>query len=172
MKSIKNKTHLHVHVTVEEFPDITPKGWKQTIIRLGKNGRFQTDKMLTKHFYINNEQSFEQTILTSISFLPLDKENIIRVKIEQESNLPKEIPFGKYLEIHAETLEGYRVGDWVFSENPERPDTIFLNNRYYTGNIEEILSSVDRIKRIMHDFDYRSELVIYDSNHEHDSWWA
>lgn len=162
------KTHLHTHVTVTSFPEHTPKGWKLTKIALMKNGRSQVDLMLTKHFML--EDSFIETICTQIMFLPIKQDNIIRVKIEQESNFPKEIIPGTYLEIHAETKSDHIPDHWVPSYNPARNDINFVNRRFYQGNIPQLL------KKIEYELDdaaeYRPELVIYDSNHEHDSWWA
>jgi len=173
MKST-NKTHLHVHVTVTNFPEITPKGWKQTTIKLYNNGRWQTDKMLTKHFMIDNHLSFIEMILSQVMFLPLKDYEIIRVKIEQESNFPAIIPSGNYLEIHAETSYPFKLSPdnyWVWSFNPKVSDKSFINRRYYTGAISTLLAIVaEDVKQ--YNGEYRPELIIYDSNHDHDSWWA
>jgi hypothetical protein len=171
MKS-KNRTHLHVHVTVTNFPEITPKGWKETTIKLCSGGRWQTDHMLTKHFMFENDKPFIDTILTQIMFLPLKEHEIIRVKIEQESNFPDIIPAGNYLEIHAETTQlDYLPDNWVWSYNPKRKNIQFINRRVYTGNIQKILSFLDEEVK-SYDVEYRPELIIYDSNHSHDAWWA
>ena len=170
MKS-KNRTHLHTHVTVTSFPEITPKGWKETTIDLFTHNRHQQDLMLTKHFMIDNDKSFIDVILTQIMFLPLTEHEIIRVKIEQESNFPDIIPDDNYLEIHAETEKNIIPPYWVFSYNPKRNDVNFVNRRFYYGNISELLSQVDNELEPLH-AEYRPELIIYDSNHKHDSWWA
>lgn len=171
MKSTKNRTHLHVHVTVTNFPKITPKGWKETTIQLINNGRFQTDKMLTRHFMIDNNEPFINKILSHVFFLPFKSYEIIRIKIEQESNFPNVIPDGNYLEIHAETADSDLPDGWVFSYNPHRKNVNFINRRFYSGNITKLLREVDETL-VPYKAEYRPELIIYDSNHAHDSWWA
>jgi len=173
MKSTKHtKTHLHVHVTVDSFPDITPKGWKTTTIMLQRSGRFQKDKMLTKHFLLDNTINFIQYILTQVSMLPLT--NIVRVKIEQETNFPDIIQKPQYLEIHAEVAEINNLPfNWVFSCNELRQDMVFINKRFYDGNIIDCMDSVNMdLKTIDQPYDYRAELIIYDSNPSIDKWWA
>lgn len=160
-----NKTHLHVHVTLDNILHI-PKGWKNTNIILTKDNKSQVDKMLTKHYLL--EDNFIKHILKDVCAV-IDHAEVKRIKIEQETNFPDIIGDNQYLEIHAMSLCDTLYDGWVRSHNEQITKHNFVNARFYSGNIKNIIQNVRNIERI---YDIRPELIILDTNHELDSWWA
>ena len=170
-------THYHAHLTV---PPDTPvlKSWKSTTIVL-EGGRVQTDIMLTKHYQVGRKGITSiDDIKSDIASLPLG--NIIRVKIEQDSDFTLPITPENYMEVHMLCPTGEQpVGEgWVRSSNPRKntPDgpVYFFNKRVYNFPLtaKEFSDYVIAEQATVAYEECKIEQVIYDSNREHDSWWA
>lgn len=170
-------TNYHAHLTVS--PDApVPKGWKRTTILL-EGMKVQTDLMLTKHYVIGRKNvSSVEDIKADIASLRLD--GIIRVKIEQDDAFTLPITSTNYMEIHMLCPNGVIPnGDgWVKSSNPRKNTptgpVYFYNKRVYNSclSAHEFSGAVLDEQKSVPFVECKIEQVIYDSNREHDSWWA
>lgn len=176
--STNNHTmNYHAHITVPVETTV-PRGWKSTTILL-EGSKVQTDIMLTKHYQIGCKGiTSVDDIKTDISSLQL--EGIIRVKIEQDSDFTLPVTPDNYMEIHMLCPSGVEpVGDgWVKSSNPRKNTptgpVYFYNKRVYTceWGAKLFTQIMLGIQAVVPYIECKIEQVIYDSNREHDSWWA
>jgi hypothetical protein len=156
-------TNYHVHLTVPPDAPI-PKGWKRTTILL-EGAKVQTDV------------SSVEDIKADIASLHLD--GIVRVKIEQDDAFTLPITPTNYMEIHMLCPTGVvPKGDgWVKSSNPRKNTpqgpVYFYNKRVYNSPLTaEEFSNATLEEQDVSYTECKIEQVIYDSNREHDSWWA
>jgi hypothetical protein len=168
--------NYHVHLTVP--PDApVPKGWKRTTILL-EGAKVQTDLMLTKHYVAGRKNvSSVEDIKADIASLHLD--GIIRVKIEQDDAFTLPITPTNYMEIHMLCPDGVvpKGSGWVKSSNPRKNTpqgpVYFFNKRVYNSPLTaEEFSNATLEEQDVSYTECKIEQVIYDSNREHDSWWA
>lgn len=169
--------NFHAHVTVQPNTPI-PRGWKSTTIVL-EGDRIQHDIMITRHYCIG-KHGIETLgdIINDITMLPW--EDVIRVKIEQDSNFTLPITPENYVEVHMLCPAGVEpAGDgWVKSRNPRtvinRAPVYFYNKRVYDSilSVEQFKGSLALEQANIPYTECKVEQVVYDSNREHDSWWA
>jgi len=171
---------------------------KQTSIILENKTRREFDSMLTRYYYRDNGETLDDVIVKMMG----DMEVLFEIGIEIERwKLEKEIPFMeecfeecKYVEVHqglivdSEKLSyAKQLGDnmgWRPSNNPraslgEGLVKQFLNRRFNNKmTYFEINEEIERLHaRVGYTSDImierpRVELVVIDSNLEHDSWWS
>lgn len=168
----------HAHITVKKI-EIIPKGWKRTDIVLENVTTKQYDIMLTKHYRIGVKgiNSVNDILKDIIQYK--SKFDIIRVKIEQDSEFTLPITLDNYIEVHAKCNGISAVADnnWVRSTNPKSISAqgipqFFFTKRFYSGNIIDIQNAITDELATVSVSDLKIEQVIYDSNREHDAWWA
>jgi hypothetical protein len=118
-----------------------------------------------------------EDIKADIASLHLD--GIIRVKIEQDDAFTLPITPTNYMEIHMLCPIGVipNGGGWVKSSNPRKNTpqgpVYFFNKRVYDSPLTaEEFSDATLNEQDVPYIECKIEQVIYDSNREHDSWWA
>ncbi len=175
---------FHAHITINTQVDIpqVPKGWKQTHILLERDNREQLDIMLTKHYKIGyrNIQSIQDIHkdikLTTNEFF--NKDEILRVKIEQDQGFFLPISNENYVEIHMLFKDHLSLDNsWVISRNlkkqKEGKDCLFLNKRIRSGSyVNEIKTSLRTQLKDIEPKEFHIEQIVFDSNPNHDRWWA
>ena len=169
--------NYHAHLTVPPNTPV-PRGWKSTTIVL-EGGIPQTDVMLTKHYRVGcQEIESVDDIKNDIASLRLY--SVIRVKIEQDDTFTLPVTQHNYMEVHMLCPTGVSPvgGGWVKSSNPRSntPDgpVYFYNKRVYnypTGAESFYRDMLDTQASVPY-IECKIEQVIYDSNRDHDSWWA
>lgn len=210
LKDLKGKFHAHITVLCKHLPALEAKAKankaKCTVIHLEKDDQFQIDVMVTKYFFIKQDE--DKTVfdfLDDLKVISADIESggmkVLRIKIEHE-DLPTLTPSqDNYWEMHYKckipTSEGGLVEEavkggilecmpiLVASSNPfsTSKDYViqFFNLRVYEGTPEEVLAIHDAhigaLSVILAAFDgelveSKREVIVYDSNHDHDKWWA
>lgn len=187
--------HFHAHITFETDKEFEiPSGWKQTIIILNRDNRFQKDVMITRHFMVGgNKHPTQKSVLdhlndTEASLIDAGLK-VTRVKLEHE-DLPtiNPSPFN-YREAHVKIrtpIIGYvlnSVAGYVQSRNPmvveEPTEIVFLNARYYKGTVEMVDAAIDAqvelIKKLNPScqvLEVKKETTVHDTNLKLDKWWA
>jgi hypothetical protein len=167
---------FHAHLTVSSI-DKVPKGWKETTIMLENKQIQQTDVMLTKHYKLGRKNI---VVVDDIKrdIQRLDLSNLLRVKIEQDDGFYLPVSKENYVEIHAlcncqiEPPKG-----WVKSKNPRKQldgnKFYFLNKRVFFGSdVNSIQQHAIAELAGIDVLEFKVEQIVYDSNFNHDSWWA
>lgn len=165
---------FHAHLTFPSFNSELIKGWKRTeIMLLGSSIR--VDEMITKHYMIGNTfKSFHEILEDCKQVAQLY--NAVRVKIEKDNSF-EYITQEKYLEVHCKVKGNCNLDmSWVRSKNPKdlEKSVYFYNKRIYSGNFNEQASLIRKevLLNVPECLDLRFEQIVFDSNREHDSWWA
>ena len=170
-------TDYHAHITVKQIETV-PKGWKRTDIVLENITTKQHDVMLTKHYRlgvkgINSVNDIMKDITQHTAVF-----DIIRIKLEQDSNFTLPVTLSNYVEVHAKCNNDTFINNtnWVRSTNPKSiscgVSQFFFTKRFYSGNIIDIQHAISNELSSMSVLDLKIEQVIYDSNRDHDAWWA
>lgn len=171
---------------------------KVTVIDLERGDRSQQDIMLTHYFHTKHGQysSVEEIRSKLENDCVILKEHgfdAIRIKLEHES-LPTNNPTADtYREIHFKCVMPSTERDAIIQRMAEFDSTIvpssnpfeklkdgnivqFFNKRYYEGTVEEVdQSSVmieDHLNTLCTVKEVKRESVVFDTNLEHDKWWA
>ncbi|HEY5631201.1 MAG TPA: hypothetical protein VIR31_03670 [Nitrososphaeraceae archaeon] len=186
------KGNFHCHITYSGHKRVSVSGWKDTIIIINKDDRFQEDVMITRHYFVPSKKTPTlQDVIDDIHRVKLLIETNVRVtrwKLEHES-LPT-IPTTdyNYRECHIKIRipRGYQVippDGFVMSRNAMEKiadtEVYFLNARFYKGTIDSINETIQRsvslLKRmnpLLMVLEVKEETTIFDSNFSLDSWWA
>lgn len=162
-------THYHAHITVPDNA-VVPKGWKKTDIFL-EGEKTQHDVMLTKHYLTKVYGANE--VLSDIS--NLGRDDILRIKIEQENDFFLPVNETTYAEIHMLCPTGVTPNgeDWVRSRNPKKEGAYFYNKRIYSApSMEEVIAETVIEQAEVDWVELKIEQVVFDSNRERDRWWA
>jgi hypothetical protein len=189
---LKGKFHAHLTLKTDCIV-VNLRGWKMTIITMNKEDRHLTDFMFTRHFLLGSEktptlEAIKAEIEASVKEIDGGLGEVTRVKLEHES-LPTLPPSEtNYRECHIkirvpkghalETIDGF-----VQSRNPmdeeKTHSTIFLNARFYSGTVEEVDAKADEAVnciRLLNPnceiLEVKKESTVFDTNHDHDKWWA
>lgn len=133
--------------------------------------------MFTKHYVIDKKGIGSiQDILDDIeSVYSIGK---TRVKIEQDDEFFLLIDEKYYMEVHLLCPEGVTPpGDWVRSKNPRSlrdgvPQFFFNRRIYFGGTMQEEIEKLNKELKGVPYSELKIEQAIYDSNREHDLWWA
>jgi hypothetical protein len=206
IKDLKGKFHAHITVLAKSLAVLEAKAKankaKTTVIYLQKGDSFQTDVMVTKYFFIKDDE--DKTVfdfLEDLKEIAADIESggmkVLRTKIEHES-LPTLLPSkDHYWEMHFkclipfEDLEDIKAGIQesipgmvpstnVFSKK-EQKAVQFFNMRVYEGTEEQAMETFERLQSVLSTvmlcfhgelIESKREVIVYDSNHSHDEWWA
>lgn len=194
---LQGRFHCHITYEVNNDDEVKPPHtWKSTIVTLSKANRTMDDFMITKHYVIPSEKTPNVSALmadvhNTTSMLSVSNK-ILRVKIEHES-LPTIQPSqSTYRETHIRVVPydtGYPSDDfvllkeWVRSSTQlngwNKQESFFINRRFYSGTVEEVDAIIQQQFAVMkllnphHRFvEIKIESTIYDSNQQHDQWWA
>lgn len=166
---------------------------KQTAIRLETDTRQAFDQMITKYYWYKDGDvnKIVLEMMNDIEKLISMGIEITRWKLEKDIKTIEEIEECKYIEVHQELLVkqeklstvktiGARLG-WHPSNNPREMMTDnnvrqFVNRRFSNAEQGIINSEIESLHwGIMSNAQIsapRLELVMVDSNLEHDSWWS
>jgi len=168
----------HAHLTFPSSIEVLPRGWKRTEIVLLGN-REQTDIMLTKHYMCGRNDMNIDKIYDELKQIS-KQYGAIRIKLEKDNNFER-ITEENYLECHCK-VKGDTTFDmtWVRSRNPkdvvDGQEIYFYNKRVRKGDfIFEMSRISDEILRCTGPEgaeDVKFEQVVFDSNRQHDDWWA
>ena len=191
--------HFHCHITVleDDLEKAKHLRWKPTVIDLSHNERTQQDIMLTKHFRddepgavrrITDEVWEDVKELSELGF------EVLRVKLEYEPEFFPEClrpTAEKYHELHFKCLgdeESFLAAGNITlfgvelrqSRNPynKTPYKLekFFNARVYGGTLESLarfkLKAVELLEELFDLKEMKHEVILFDTNHEHDNWWA
>lgn len=193
--------HCHLTLAPSD-KDPVRKGWKLHEIFLEKGHREQIDKMLTRYFLADPEAhrgsrnikksareivdaiNIEEIALIGLGF------DIVRAKLELDANIEDEVEFSSYKEVHIpihvkdneDSLRAITANlppGWVRSNNPNKKLEFgfkyYLNRRYYTGTGRDHKIDFEACIDVVRNNQYGSpkvEIVLADSNHNRDAWWA
>lgn len=194
---LKGKFHAHITLLTDEDDFVAPKGWKTTIILLKKGDREQKDVMITRHYHTDTSKTRDvvdmiANIRETATALQDCGHHVIRQKLEHESLPTVPVSEQTYRECHIKIKK--KVGEDIFvpdgfvmSSNPmeEQDDheIVFLNARYYSGDIEsihgDINTKVDRLVgqnnrcgKFVMALEVKIESTVFDTNLGLDKWWA
>jgi hypothetical protein len=194
---LKGKFHAHITLWTSNSHFVAPPGWKTTIILLSKGDRHQKDVMITRH-YVSDTLKTPKTsdmikdVEAMAQHMRAMGHIISRCKLEHES-LPT-IPVGinNYRECHIKVrkkvgTEMFIPAGYVQSSNPMEVkgdmETVFLNARYYKGEVGWIDSQINKdVSRLVgrnavrgyeiEVLEAKIESTVYDTNLALDKWWA
>lgn len=164
--------NYHAHLTVPDNT-VVPKGWKRTDIIL-EGDRVQQDVMLTKHYQLG-ARGIENVNSIIGDVVSLDLKDLLRIKIEQDDGFTLPISEDNYAEIHMLCPVGVIPNGegWVMSKNPRREGAHFFNRRIYSApSMEEVIAETVIEQAKVPWIDLKIEQAIFDSNRNHDKWWA
>lgn len=185
--------HFHAHITYTQATEkkLEISGWKDTIIVINKDDRYQEDVMITRHYVVPSLKTPELIDVAidlgrTCHMLKEQGVTIIRSKLEHESLPTYEPSKSTYRECHIKikAQKGYQVlapQGFVVSRNAmdKEGEVYFLNARFYEGTIEEISvkisEAVNFLKYMNHlltVLEVKEETTVFDSNLALDHWWA
>ena len=188
------KGNFHAHITILHNGDFKRlSGWKNTIILLSKDSQYQTDVMLTRHFRTNSHKTPDvYSILKVLDKAKMDLQSaghkVVRVKLEHESLPTLNVSNQHYRECHikykvphGEVLKS--IGGFVPSSNPmsvhDSFSHLFLNKRVYEGDCQSVDDTIRKQVQLLSNInpnctliEVKIETTVWDSNLNHDKWWA
>ena len=171
---------------------------KVTVIDLERGDRKQQDIMLTHYFHTKHGQystveEIRSRLENDCATLKENGFNAVRIKLEHES-LPTNDPTADtYREVHFKCIMPSDDRDSIFQRMAEFDSTIvpssnpfekmkdgnivqFFNKRYYEGTVEEVDQASNEIVAALNTMctvkEVKRESVVFDTNLEHDKWWA
>lgn len=150
MKKSDLQGQFHCHITyTRNNKHVIVSGWKDTIIIINKDDRYQEDVMITRHYLVPSKKTPTlQDVIDDIFRVKLLLEMNVRVtrwKLEHESLPTVPITDAEYRECHIKIRipKGYPVippEGFVMSRNAMEKiadtETYFLNARFYEGDVE------------------------------------
>lgn len=172
------KASYHTHITLICSDQIKVASFarkhkcKVTIIELYDSSKEQTDVMLTKY---GNDYD---VLLDDAKSIARDAKSngihVARIKVEQLLK-GRPLTFVKecdYMEYHVkvEDTNTSEIDGFVMSRNPHEHGTRFYNARIY--NEEDFVIVDNSLNNIPNILSTHYELSLYDSNKQHDGWWA
>lgn len=150
---------------------VRKSGGKATAILLSNSERIQTDMMITRY----GKSVHDCKVKALKAAQAIGFENVLRLKIEEQLETVHsliELKDGEYFECHAEALEvDEDAPDWLVGSSNLLSDAgVFLNFR--ARDLNELTDKWAVASKFCSDRNVHLEVVRYDSNPNHDSWWA
>ncbi|MFY0656148.1 MAG: hypothetical protein JXR12_05150 [Neptunomonas phycophila] len=147
----------------------------------------------TKHGQYSTVEEIRSRLENDCATLKENGFNAVRIKLEHES-LPTNDPTADtYREVHFKCIMPSDDRDSIFQRMAEFDSTIvpssnpfekmkdgnivqFFNKRYYEGTVEEVDQASNEIVAALNTMctvkEVKRESVVFDTNLEHDKWWA
>lgn len=173
---------------------------KTTSVDLYKGNRRQHDAMLTMHHHTRKFKNYAAILMYVLDAEKILLENnisVLRTKIEHEESKTITVSDNQYHECHIKLkipsviypdyikLLGTdtSLGTYGWSSNPCEcnADTCieFINIRARAGtrkkfdkHVEDVVQYLSRMYPIISISEIKIETAVYDSNRNHDNWWA
>ena len=178
MPSSKCVSHFHITLedcTVEQIQTAAKLiGGKVTSIDLVKGDTIVKDRMLTKWQKGSDLLETRQAVklLTDSGY------KVVRYKLERmiqhlEDISKFNITDTNYLEVHIKvptSVARVEVFPFVMSSNSKDVDHYFYNSRARSNEQAKIIQNI--IEERFKEYPSHIEYVVYDSNQQHDRWWA
>lgn len=192
---LKGNFHCHITYTTNKDTNLNFEvyGWKNTIITLNKDDVEQTDVMITKHYKLGSEKTPDYvSIIKNINDAVFSLEgyavDVVRVKLEHESLPTLKTNQYNYRECHIKIMKPksdfvVSIPGFVQSRNPMEVtgthSTVFLNARFYDGDVDSIDRYIDASVKFISTLnphakilEVKKETCIEDTNLNLDKWWA
>lgn len=202
---------FHSHITVvANSPEEAKRAakltdGKLTVIDLSRDGRTQTDCMITHHYVTGHRGLEDQHDVTALlrargRLLQESGIQVTRLKLEYDVTHERNDKLtadqaclaGTYTEVHVKCVvpnENYDLlkvtaaeAGWHPSRNPfevlsSTTAVQFVNRRFYgSQTLSDIDAAVDSLLPLLEPLcgiaEVKYEVAVYDSNDEHDKWWA
>jgi ADP-ribose pyrophosphatase YjhB (NUDIX family) len=202
---------FHSHITIEAQSRAEAERaakltyGKLTVIDLSRDGRNQTDYMITHHYETGSRGLEDQTDIEAVlrsreQLLRESGVRVMRLKLEYDAthanasaqDAELATAAGLYTEVHIkcvvepasrdELLATAAEAGWHPSRNPfaalrDEQLVQFVNRRFYgAAQLQEVDQAVDdvvpKLLACASIIEIKYEVAVYDSNDEHDRWWA
>jgi hypothetical protein len=178
---------FHTHITLADKSDLAyaRKVIHGKTIEVALEDR-QVDPILTHHYVtgyrgVSSHFDIKLQLFEQLNVLTMVRIKVARAKLEAEFDDPRSPPEQRdaivdaalYVEAHLKTTEAVQLQGWSLSQDHPTGTKTYYTRRWRKTPLTQIRLDVQTaIDQFKTPVSSKIEAVLYDTNPEHDSWWA